>query len=239
MPVKKYSKKSPVRKYKKYSKKSTYNKKGSLIKLIKKITLKTAETKYGSQNAENQQLYHNGGAAGTYNHIQNMLQTAQSTTQNGREGDKINAKGLSIHLWLSNKLDRPNVMYRVIVYTCPFDQYTAASPSGFFQGLHANKMIDYVNTDKYKILYTRLIQPFSGDFSLESGATNKEHSKELKIYVPLKNKLITYGTDGGLVPNNQSSILCLGIIAYDSYGSLTSDNIASFSYVTKFYFKDV
>lgn len=237
MPVKKYTRKAPVRKYKKYSKKSTY-KKGSLIKLIKRITLKTNETKYGSINAENQQLYHNGGTAGTYNQLQNLLATAQNTNQGSRIGDKINAKGLSIHLWISNKLDRPNVMYRILVYTCPFDQYNVASPSGFFQGLHANKMIDYVNTDKYKLIFTKTLQPLSGDYSLESGATNKEHSRQLKIYIPLRNKLITYGTDGGTVPNNQSNILCMGIIAYDAYGSLTSDNIASFSYVTKFYFKD-
>lgn len=235
MPIKiKRSKKSVLRRPKKYVKKPVK----SLTALIKKITLKTSETKFGSQNAENQQLYHNGGTAGTYNQIQNMLQTAQSGTQNGREGDRINAKGISIHLWLSNKLDRPNVMYRIVVYTCPFDQYTVASPSGFFQGLHANKMIDYINTDKYKLIYTKTIQPFSGDYSLESGATNKEHSRQIKIYIPLKNRTITYGTDGGVIPNNQNSILCMGIIAYDSFGSLTTDNIASFSYVTKFYFKD-
>lgn len=234
--VKKYTKKvrTPKRTFKRTAKKS--NK--SLVSLIKRVTLKTSETKYGSSNAENQQLYHNGGTAATYNQLQNLLATAQSGTQNGREGDRINAKGLSIHMWLSNKLDRPNVMYRIIIYTCPVDQYTTASPSGFFQALHANKMIDYVNTDKYKIVYHKIIKPFSGDYSLESGATNKEHSTFLKIYIPLKNRAVTYNTDAGTIPNNQNNILCGAVIAYDAYGSLTTDNIASFSYVTKFYFKD-
>lgn len=236
MVKKQYNKKNTKYVAKKTNKK-TYNGK-SLIKLIKRVAIKTSETKFGSQQIENSQLYHNGGVAGTWMQLNNLLASAQSANQQSRIGDKVFGKGLSIHLWLSNKLDRPNVMYRVILYTCPYDQYTSASPSNFWQGLHANKMIDYVNTDKYKIIKSKLIKPLPGDFSLEASASNKEHSTELKWYIPLKNKPITYSADAGAVPNNQNAIYNIGVIAYDAYGSLPTDNIASFSIVYKFYFKD-
>lgn len=238
MPAKKQYKTKTAKKFvAKKTNKTTYNGK-SLIKLIRRVALTNSETKFGSQQKENIDLYHNGGVAGTYNSLTNLLATAQGSNQQARVGDQILAKSLSIHLWLSNKSDRPNVMYRVIIYTCPFDQYLVASPSSFFQGLHGNKMLDYVNTDKYKIIYSKVIRPFSGDYSLESGASNKEHSTDLKIYIPLKNKKITYSADAGQVANNQNNIWNMAIIAYDAYGTLTTDAIASFSVVYKFYFKD-
>lgn len=239
MPVKKYVKRSvkkynKKKSYKKYSKKVSYN----VAKAIKQISLKNAETKFSSQNIENYQLYHNGGSTGIYNITGNLLATSVGTTQQTRVGDSVIGRGLSIHLWLSNKLDRPNVMYRIFLFTALHIDYASTSPTLFFQSLHGNKMIDYINTDRYKIIYHKVIKPFSGDYSLESGATNKEHSTHLKIYLPLKNRLIKYYTDSGNVPSYQGNLIQLGVIAYDAYGSLLTDNIASMSFVTKFYFKD-
>lgn len=209
-----------------------------MLAMARGAVLRAAETKYITTTTENAQLTHNGGVGPVYVALTNMLGTAQGTTQNTRLGDEVWPKGLSIKIWLSNKLDRPNVMYRVIVFTAPPDQITSLSPAGLFQNVIANKMIDYFNTDRYSIKYERMIQPFSGDYSLESGATNKEHSKSLKIWIPLTGKL-TYTTDTGNIPKYQKHILQLAIVAYDAFGTLLTDVIASHTTVARFYFKDL
>lgn len=208
-----------------------------MLRMARSAVLRTCETKYISSGVENNQLFHNGGAGPTYVWFTNMLATAQGSQQFNRVGDEVWPKGLSVRLWLSNKLDRPNVMYRIMVISVPPDQLTATNPSGLFAGAIGNKMLDYVNTDRYTVKYSKLIQPFSGDYSLETGAANKEHSKMVKFYLPLKGKL-AYTVDNGALPRYQKHILSLVVIAYDAYGSIATDNIASFSYLARFYFKD-
>lgn len=209
-----------------------------LVRLIKNVSLRQSETKFQTLSGENLQLQHNGGTGPTYVRIFNLLATNQGQTQETRLGDKVIAKGLSIRLWLSNKLDRPNVMYRIIVFSGPRDQISIASPNNFFEAHIGNKMIDMVNTDKYKIIKQRIIRPFAGDYSLESSATNKEHSTYLAMYIPLKNRQVSYGNDNEDLPTFTRDCISVAILAYDAYGTLTTDTIASFSYLTKFYFKD-
>lgn len=209
----------------------------SMLRMARSAVLKTCETKYYTSSSENQQLYHNGGAANAYNWAGNMLGTVVSNNQGGRIGDEVWPVGLSLKLWLSNKADRPNVMYRILIVASPPDTYSMASPTGLFKGSIGNKMLDYVDTDRYTIKYSKLVQPFAGDYSLESGATNKEHSRMLNIWIPIKGK-IQYAQDTGTLPKYQKHIWSLIVIAYDAFGSLTTDNIASFSLMYRFYFKD-
>lgn len=222
-----------------YRKRRVFRKgRGKLVRMIRNVSIRNAETKYAVAAATNSQLYHNGGENPTYVNVTNMLATSQGTSQTTRVGDCVFGRFLSIKLWLSNKLDRPNVMYRIMVVSMPADQYAAGAPTGYFRGESANKIIDSLNTDRYKIVASKLIQPFGGDYSLESGATNREHSRYIKMAIPLKNRQIYYTTDGGNLPVAQRNILSLSIIAFDAHGSLLTDNIASFSYIAKFYFKD-
>lgn len=210
----------------------------SLVRAIENISLKKAETKTYCRTVENNQLYHNGGAASQYVWVPNLLSIGQGNSETARDGDEIVAKGIRIALWLSNKSDRPNVMYRIIVVRCPPDQATATSPANLFRGEVGNKMIDRINTDKYSIVYHKYIQPFNGDYSLESGASFKEHSYMFKSYVNCKNAKVKYSSDNGQVPKYQRDCYSLVVIAYDAYGTLTTDNIASFTYSTTMYFKD-
>lgn len=219
-------------------KRRSYRGKSRLAKLIKNVSLRNTETKYAIGSSENVQLYHAGGTGPTYMFRTNMLATSQGNTQQTRLGDMVYGRYLSVKMWLSNKADRPNVMYRIMLVAMPADQVSAGSPTGFLRGETTNPMMDSVNTDTYKVIYQKLIQPFSGDYSIESGATTREHSKYIKMVVPLKNRPIQYRTDGGTIPLAQKSCISLFVCAYDAYGTLTTDNIASFSVVYKFYFKD-
>lgn len=208
-----------------------------MLRVARTAVLRTAETKFVGQSLENVQLFHNGGAAPQYVWLTNLCTTSVGSSQATRVGDDVWGVGVSIRLWLSNKLDRPNVMYRVFVIAVPADQQAAGNPANLFKGSSGNKMLDFIDTDRYKVRYHKLIQPASGDYSLESGATNRERSRMLKIWIPTKGR-IKYATDNGLLPTYQKYILSLGIIAYDAFGSILTDNIASFAGVTRFYFKD-
>lgn len=219
-----------------------YRGRGSLARVIKSVSLKNSETKYRKIQNENVQLYHNAGngVVGTtyYMVVQNLLQTQQGLTQSDRIGDAVHGVYLKVKLWLSNKSDRPNVMYRVAIITMPADQTGSGNPTNLFRGDIGNKMLDYIDTDRYKVIAHKIIQPMAGDYSLESGATNREHSRMVTFSIPLKNRKVVYNTDNGLIPRDQRNCLGLMVIPYDAYGTLTTDNIASMSYVTKFYFKD-
>ena len=225
------------RPYKKYTNKKVFKsraKKGRFIakltKAVKAIALQAAETKCLHFYADNQQLYHNSLSYASTN----MLSTTQGNTQQTRVGDEVIGKYLKIKLWLSNKLDRPNVMYRVILYTTPLS-YTAIN---WGTGTSGNLMLSTTNSDKLKIIKQKLIRPFAGDYSLESGATNKEHSTYMAFNINLKNRKIRYQNDGTGTPLNQRDYIHLAIIAYDAYGSVITDNIASNAYQISFYYKD-
>lgn len=221
-----------------YRKSRTYRGRGRLAKMVKNITLRNAETKYAWAAGENEQLYHNGGTGPTYVIRTNLLGVSQGNTQQTRVGDSVIGQLLSLKLWLTNKSDRPNVMYRCMLVAMPADQYAAASPTGFFRGEVANKMIDSINSDRYKILAHKLVVPKAGDYSLESGASNKERSTYVKMLVRLNGRQIKYITDGGVIPAYQRNLISLVVIPYDAYGTLTTDNIASMAWSYKFYFKD-
>lgn len=210
----------------------------AMYKMIKSVALKNTETKVTFTSVENQNLFHNGGTTNNFANRINLLATTQGTADTNRIGDEVFGSHLTIKLWLSNKLDRPNVMYRIFVYSAPVDKSAVADFTNLLKGGNANKMLGIVNTGVYRLMYHKLINPKAGDYSLESGAANKERSHYVPIKLNLRNRRIKYQATASQLPKEQRNHLILGIVAYDAYGTLTSDNIASYAIQTAFYFKD-
>lgn len=218
--------------------KNTYPRKTNLLKLIKSVSLKQAETKNTHIIQEDQQLYHNGEDI-----KKGMLNTTASINdgQGGtantacRLGDQVIAKGISLKIWLANKLDRPNVMYRIVI----FKYNSNENPMGIYysQG-STNIMLRDLNTEKYTILRsysTNLQVGYSAALTTIPSAVGKEAHKLLKFWIPLKMQKLQY-QDNTDVPKNKNIGFCVS--CYDSSGTLITDNIASYSYNYKFYFKD-
>lgn len=226
------------------AKKRSYGSRASLAKIVKSIALKQSETKYAVLTAENQAIWHNGGTKTIF--AKNLLFTSHGSNQNSRIGDEVIAKGLKIKCWFSNKSDRTNVIYRLFVISVPKDQLTADNPSGLFENHHGNLILDQINTDRYKVIAHKQFSIKGGQLAFTStvvppsdtGIRGKENSKYVSMYIPLKNRKVKYEVDGGGDPKYQNNMLCMGVIAYDAFGTLTIDNIASFAYTTKFYYKD-
>lgn len=202
-----------------------------LINMVKSVSLKQSETKRTVLVSDNAQLNHNL----LTNVVGNLCATSQGSGQYQRLGDEIIGRGISIKVWLSNKSDRPNVMYRLLVYTT--QPFGSTSPS-FITGSSSNNILGIVDSDKIKVLYQKIIKPLSGDFSLEATSSLKEHSTYHSLYINLKDRKIKYTTDGGsaVLYGNNNINFC--IIAYDAYGTLTTDTIASASIQSVLYFKD-
>lgn len=239
------------RKSKKYSKKS-FNKRAiskaktaSLVRLIKKVSLKNTETKNTHQISENNDLNHNTQYLTT-----NLLYTRQgisdintgTSSYSSRIGDEVVARGLQFKLWFANKKDRPNVMYKIIVFKY-FSQSTP--PTTIFKGQgSSNLMLRDLDVERIKILKVKMFNLNSGMSGVYTTDGNlygftvagKESHKYLKIYVPLKNSKIKYIADDSGTPMRYD--IGLAVMAYDSYGTLTTDTIASYGVNVKFYFKD-
>lgn len=235
-----YKKKYMMRKPRRTLKRRISRKKRSITGLISKIMLKKCETKNTHSISENNTLYHNGESI-----VAGMLQTNQGIgdAQAGvssfasRVGDQVTARGISVKIWLANKLDRPNVMYRITIFrygqtlTTPTTVYASQSSS--------NIMLRDYDTDKIRVIKTKIIncQVGTSHSVVSQGTwTPREAHKLVKFWIPLKNKNIKYLADNSAVPT--FSDYGVSIAAYDSYGTLTTDAISSYAINYKFYFKD-
>lgn len=209
--------------------------------------MKKSELKYFDTGNENVQLYHNTGLSGgvyvatpiwdPWNVI------AKGTNRHNRIGDEITPIGFKLRLWVSNKYDRTNVMYRVVACIMPRAYNGAVVTNGSIDpapamnlGAVGNYMCLPWDTEKgIKVLYDRIHQ-ISGKVQENSLAAGKECSKLIRLYIKRKrSRNIKYAITN-LPVNN---IFAVYVIPYDAYGTLTTDNIASCAYNYRLYFKDV
>jgi len=238
----KYGAKKSLKYYKKaFKSRRGISKTKSLVSLIKKVSLQKVETKHTHFIVNDQQLYHNNG----YIKLK-LLDTSQGITDTqtgttfyaGRIGDQIVARGISIKLWVANKLDRPNVMYRIIVFK--YQSATTPTSTSIFTGANGNKMMDDIDREYVTPVYQKIFNLQMGfsasvQAAIAGDTEGREAHKYLSFYIPLKNKVIQY-TDGSTIPK----FIDYGfrIVPYDSYGTLETDIIASMSFQYKLYFKD-
>lgn len=228
---------------------------------VKRALLKTAETKYYDIAGENFQLYHNNGYSSVVPPLGNTIPYSISTLFNpwadinqgpgrsSRIGDKIIPRGLKVKFWLANKLDRPNLMYRIIICTMPKTVSSVIVSSNNIQifqaadlGSSNNHMIDPIDADKgVRCLYDRVhnVQvgfSANGNAALGAGSGRESH-KLVKLWIKRKRaRNIVFDSTGSIISENP---LLFYVIPYDSYGSLNTDNVASVAFHCRLYYKDV
>jgi len=221
----------------------------TLFSSLRKMQLKVSETKFYDSGSENVNLYHNvghsaayAGAANPYSLVVNMLGLQQGVQATRRIGDKAWSVGVSINLWLSQKQDRPNVGYRILVLQYPDTvygaQFSGINQKVFYPTGMGNNLIEKVDTDMYNVIYDKVIQPID-----QSGYPTVpfEHSKVHKFYIKTGREVhYRAGLDDitTTVPKDMRNRLVLYVIPYDHYGTLVTDNIASVAYTYRHYFKD-
>lgn len=213
----------------------------SLVSLIKKISLRPSETKHTHTIQENQQLNHNvpvftGG---------NLATTPAITDNNAnlsniacRVGDEVIARGLSYKFWFASKLDRPNVMYKIVFFRYQSSSIPSATAPYAVQGT-TNYLVRDLDPERFRIIKVvqfNLQVGFSAFSTGTAGDTDgREPHKYISVWLPMRNKKIKYENDSS-TPSFQD--IGYTIVAYDSFGTLITDNIASYAVNRKFYFKD-
>jgi len=204
----------------------------SVRKIAKKTVMGSAETKTVGKQTENVQLFHNKAL-----YIQNLLATTQGiqdpddlTSNAARIGDSIRLTNANIKFWLSNKDDRPNVMYRLILfwYDTPL---TLSDALCFFT--QTNKMLDRPNNENISIVDQKYIFS-SSNYAVD--ANNHERSQLATLKGNWKGRKIQYD-EGGASPKKRTLGVCL--VCYDAFGTLQTDNIASVAYNYNINFKDL
>lgn len=237
MKMRKYSKKPVTRKS--FARKAVAKAKtSSLVKLIKKVSLKQSETKDTHVISENVQLYHNTPIS-----VSALLETQQGINDNEsgtvqlskRIGDEIVASGISLKFWFANKLDRPDVLYKLIVFKYKANT-TVSNPDPYESQGTTNYMIRDLNVERFKIVkvVNFRISTSAQRITTQDVFNGAEGHKAMTIWIPLKRR-IKYES-GTSTPFGWD--YAFNIVAYDSYGTLTTDNIASFAINRKLYFKD-
>ncbi len=196
----------------------------SVKAIAKTVSQAMCEKKSFIWQAENLTLLHN---LGDYQH--NFLSCGQGVADDesgttgsqrlNRVGDEFLLKNCNVRLWLSNKQDRPNVMYKCYLFWYDPDA-TLSDAYCFFS--QTNKMLDRVNNEVLSIVDQKTI--FSGP---SYSGTEHERSQLCTLNGSWKGKKITYD-EGNTVPKFKTLGLC--VVCYDAFGTLQTDNIASYAY---------
>jgi len=216
-----------------------------MVKTIKKTILNMAEAKNKSYDYGKYEIYHNNGsiASGRVLHSEFLLNRddifpAQGDADNERNGDHIYTSGISVHMLFGQKYDRPNVTWRVVVYSVCDYNHRPATINQLFDLVSGNVLLDSVDTDKCKIIKQFYMKPGGAQFTVAvpaGTALAREYTFSRKMYIPYKHK-ISFNSSGA-TPEVGRRIFC-EVSAYDAYGTIITDNIGYFQGWAKLHYRD-
>lgn len=215
--------------------------------------MKTAETKFFDIGIENVQLYHNCGEFITLfpGYVTSIVdwfdpwaKILKGTNRFNRVGDKITPRGMSIRLYLANKVDRPETKYRIIVATLPKNTGGTITTARFDPlqlpntGLCNNNMVQVADHDVgVRFLYDRIVTVGSSTPFRGTGGFEKEKTKFIKLWIKRKgSRDIVFSTSAQEIINKP---LAVYVIPYEQYSTLETDNIASCAGLLRMYYKDI
>ena len=205
-----------------------------MSKMMTKIQLKNCETKYKTIALDKQELYHNK----LYNFSTNLWTClpGQGDTDGSRDGDQINLTGLKFRLMFGQKLDRPNVTFKV--YIVEYDDVLSGDPTtyaDFYHNITANGLLDPVQSKRWKIRKAFTLKNSKGSVAIETA--NKEYVRALELWLPYR-KLVNFRADASSLAVNLPQHLNIICLAYDAYGTVSLDNIGYWQGAVTAYFKD-
>ncbi|WP_445775547.1 hypothetical protein [Shewanella sp.] len=228
------------------------NKVKALATMMKNVALKNCETKKSSlYTGSSVALFHNLAY-----YADNLQRTNQglsdpegfSQATRNRIGDEVIARGLKIKWFMENEADRPNVMWKIIVFryntleaaTTPLtDPYFWRGTDGV--GGNMNRMLDAPNPERVKVIKEILIKPTNqANYSIQTagpvpvGPFVKTNLAE--IYIPLNNRKIQYNdADSRFV---RFTDIGFAVTVYDAINTAQTDQLANLQWVSTFYYKD-
>ena len=221
---------------------------------VKKVIMKTAETKYYDIGLENAQLYHNLGYGDllpptTITSVPELFdpwsKILKGTNRMNRIGDRITPRGMSLKFWIANKFTRPNTMVRLIVAILPkvvddivtnYDNFNPFQITN--EGLTNNHLLLPADKDRgVKFLYDRIFRINTTNSANVIGDSQKEPSRIVKLWIRRKrSRDIVYSTGTQQIVNKPLAVF---LLPYEQYSTLQTSNTTSFSCAMRMYYKDV
>jgi len=213
--------------------------------------MKTSETKYYDDALDNVPLNHNcgffsglvpyvGSVPWFFNIWRNI---SPGPLRDQRIGDKISPVGISLKLWIANKVDRPNCLHRIIIAVLPKQYNGVVTTTDFnpFQNMATgNRLLLPADTDKgVKFLYDKVVRLTSNqaigiNYPQD---TTKEGTRLFKMWIrSKKGATITYNQALQQIVNRP---LALYIIPYEQNNTSQESVVASVSGMARLYYKDL
>lgn len=219
-----------MRKRSKYAKKK-YAAKKRFTRAVRSVVLRTSERKYLADNEGKTELYHNVPSQGTLFGRTGSGMPTVGTGSNQRIGDSIYISAIKFRIMMYAKADRPNTGFKFLVL-----QSKNGLSGNPIRAVTGNNSIDPVATTEWRVLASRTIQDKPGLANTTLAPGGVEHTRYTDIYIPIKRTVHTLGQGG---TNWNMEDIVLWVCAYDTYGTLTTDNIGAFQFWTELYFRDV
>lgn len=174
------------------------------------------ERKLYTLNVNNQALYHNmpaqlGNVSSLFDGI------VLGTAVNNRIGNSIFVRSVALRLVLNRKTDRPNVSYRVIVIaTMP-----GTGVNDYGEVFAGNAFTAHAFPASSVVLHDSTFPRDQGTVMTQQVTPDKERSNLFETFLDI-GKTVPFATDGTAL-----TVLRGYIVAYDAFGTLVTDNIAS------------
>lgn len=203
----------------------------SLTALIRRTVLRRAEPKTTRYNYGKIELNHNSFPPAMPLLNSQVVMPTQGPGDNQRIGDQINATRITLRMLIGQKGDRPNVTFRYLVIKVA--KGSTLSYANVFHSFTFNVLLDDVNTDFCKILQTGTWRPNEAGLAATG---NDEYTFVKQLIIPYK-RTIKFGPADAAITHNDDDVYFI-LMAYDAFGSLTTDNIAYMQPSVTFDYRD-
>lgn len=207
--------------------------------IVKSQMGKVIETKTADYHFEPlaiNSLYHNSWyqmESDPFN-LNQGVQDQEAVNPSNRIGDSIFAKGIKFNILFQLFSDRPNLALRILVLKVKPDTPFLTNPTNHAQAVSNIVMpVDQENSRWKQTIYDRTFV-VNNNVQVAPGVTLRDGKFHWQHYVKV-NKVIRYEDSNSASRNFTYQIY---VCAYDTISSLTTDNIARFSYTRRTYFQD-
>lgn len=204
----------------------------SLVKLIKNVSARQSETKMCTYNA-GLVIYHNISTRYGGNLLGTVQGITDATGAANRIGDTINLVGMKFLMQFRQPADRPNVNWKIWILKIKGNPTLPISCP--VKAITGNLQLDPIDTEKC-VLVKQLNYKHPDNYWEGTTGTSKETCFFKKLWLPFNGQKYVYSGDN--LDTGRDYQLCMFVTAYDTTGSLITDNIGTFTCSNMLYFKD-
>lgn len=210
----------------------------TVTKIVNKVLRKKVEVKHKDHAYDFTELYHDNFIVGSFHGFlihPNTLTIGQGTGTSERIGRDVQIIGTMLKIMFLIKNDRLNTKFRVMILRHPKDYNVMSSYTQVFDNMTNNLMLDAIDKNRVTVLYDKII----GYKNFNPTNSTDEITIFKTIIVPKQKYKLEYLEDSSLNFNAPKFYDSLIICAYDTQGSLVTDNIGAVHVNQRTYFTDL